>query len=497
MKTKKNHLLVYTCFMIMAFLSRCFSHEIKSSRIRSLLLAGSSAGGNDKPDTPTVAAPMVAASDFAFRSLCRQHGVDLCFTQMLHAKNVVHDESFRRNHFDFYEYRSCGTRALEIELLSPAQKNFLGEHYLFTSDDSSRLEIQQDWQTYTNGPLVVQLAGNDADTVVQAAKTILEHSPQVEGFDLNCGCPQGIARKGNYGAFLMEQDSDKVFHILESLRRELPEHITVSNKIRLPTSDRVLRERVLRLVDTGIDFLTIHGRTLKENKTNVRHCHFDRIKLAIDTIHEVHPEFPVCSNGGIEYRSDIASIIDTTGAAAIMSSEALLETPNVFQVDISQLSPREILAQQLSFARDYLQWCRLFPPLPGVLGHAGGCFNVCRGHLFKILYRYLNENTDLRDQLASHKTQTLQHAYDIVDELDRRYCLRSDSEFLSLRSSNSDSSWYRRHRSPSNIIDCQTAQANSSTDALAMNPQLLSVKERKDMIRARISNLRNQNKQQC
>ena len=49
-----------------------------------------------------VMAPMVAQSDLPFRRLCREHGTDLCFTQMIHASNFCESTQFQDSHLDIY-----------------------------------------------------------------------------------------------------------------------------------------------------------------------------------------------------------------------------------------------------------------------------------------------------------------------------------------------------------------------------------------------------------
>lgn len=428
-------------------------------------------------------APMVAASDYPFRQFLRQHcGVDLTYTQMLHSKNFCNDHKFRRAHLDLYEAGAT------YDTLVPSQLECLGKGSSIPSG-LSREEAR--------APLMVQLAGHNVNLVVKAALMIMDHTGGgVAGFDLNCGCPQGIARKGRYGAFLMEENDRLVCEILSALRSALPPSTAVSAKIRLPMDDDILQDRIPRLVGTGINFMTIHGRTLVENKTKVGAVHTDRIRLAIDAARRVDPNFPVVANGGMETYRDVQEIMQSTGAVAAMSSEALLETPNIFMPESLDLTPHERMEQQFSFARDYLNVCAtIAPPLPGVLGisrYKGGSFTVARGHLFKFLHRYLQEHPDMRDRMAADGGEnTLPQARALVEELYERYADLPEEEWHKLPSSSNDASWYRRHRKPGRHVHQKEIRVSS----LMPSEQEESVDERKQRMKARIQRLRMQNKE--
>lgn len=267
--------------------------------------------------------------------------------------------------------------------------------------------------------------------------------------------------------------------ILTKLRQHVPSHLTVSAKIRLPRSlnKQDVKNRITRLTQTGINFLTVHGRTLEENKTKTGAVHVDMLKLAVETAGTV----PVVVNGGIESHADVQTMLETTNAAAVMSSEALLETPNLFSIDSSLLSPQELFQQQVGMARDYIHLCAATPPLPGVLGQYGS-FAIVKGHLFKILHRYLHKHTDLRDQLT--KCTRLTHAVEVLEHLETRY--PSEEACTSCPSSAVDASWYRRHWS----ANCRVHQRNRRQSKQEENVQ--SIDEKKEAIKLRIEKLRNE-----
>lgn len=138
-----------------------------------------------------VAGPMVDQSELPFRMLCRAHGAEVCFTPMLHAALFVKDAKYRRDNFT-----TC-----------PGDR-----------------------------PLIVQFCANDPDTFAAAARLVEQ---DCDGVDLNLGCPQGIAKKGHYGAFLQDD-----WHLIARMVQAASEavRIPVSCKIRVfPDPEKTVR----------------------------------------------------------------------------------------------------------------------------------------------------------------------------------------------------------------------------------------------------------------
>jgi hypothetical protein len=110
--------------------------------------------------------------------------------------------------------------------------------------------------------MVVPAPRGELDPLVLAAARLAQD--HCDAIDLNCGCPQGIARRGHYGAFLLDEP-ELIEDIVRTLVGGLRIPVFVKMRV-LPQLERTL-SLVKRLEAAGCSLLTIHGRT-REQKTS-------------------------------------------------------------------------------------------------------------------------------------------------------------------------------------------------------------------------------------
>lgn len=285
------------------------------------------------PTRKVVCAPMVDQSELAFRMLCRKYGAGVCYTPMMNSKIFVQNSHYRKEKFN----------------TNPQDR-----------------------------PLVVQFCGNDPDILLAAARMV---ENDCDAIDLNLGCPQGIARKGNYGSFLLTE-TDLLKNIVSTLHNSLK--VPVTCKIRLLPEMEDTLALCHALEDAGCQLLTVHGRTRFQNKQTVGSCDWDKIKEIKQAL-----KIPVMANGGIGNLADLNACMDATGVDGVMSSEALLENPCLFDHRGPEAWPT-----RTQCVREYL----------GFVKETGGeMFKFIKAHSFKLLWGALTIHPELRPQLGRTK----------------------------------------------------------------------------------------------
>ncbi|VEU35888.1 unnamed protein product [Pseudo-nitzschia multistriata] len=370
-----------------------------------------------RQDKALVVAPMVDASDLPFRLLCRRYGANLCYTPMIHSRLVVDSKTYR--------------------------EKFTGT-----------------WLETADRPLIAQICGSDPDDFLKAARLV---EPYVDGIDINCGCPQGIARRGDYGAFLLEQE-DKLLklvkHLVANLTvplsvkvRLLPDPETNPHKLNDPSYkgfDTPAASLALygKLVDAGVHLLTIHGRTRKQKQDMTGVADWETIRKAVELYGD---RIPIFANGSIEHYSDVEECLRTTNCDGVMSSESLLEFPPIFY-KTPQSPPSQRTIGRLQLAEEYMDLAKKYPPNKGGQGSGLKCIRI---HVHRFLHKDLQEDTEFRQKIIADKSLSdLEESLELCRQKHTRENHSVGDEALS---------WYRRHRDAKVQRDIQS-ERNDAED---------------------------------
>lgn len=265
--------------------------------------------------------------------LTRKYGAQLCYTPMLHSRMFADGEGYRR------------------EFFSPHPED---------------------------RPLVVQFCGNDPEILLRAAKYV---ENDCDAVDINFGCPQGIAKKGKYGSFLLEK-TELIRSLVTTLHQNLKVPVTCKMRCLPNEADTIALAKVMEA--SGCAMLVVHGRCREHKKQDVGPANWTIIKKIKESL-----SIPVIANGGMATYEDCIRCLEYTGCDGVMSSESILEYPALFDQqnlcwDLDKLS------------LEYLECVEKYP------GEAD--LKNVRSHLHKFLYTGLKVHTDLRDRLSDAKS---------------------------------------------------------------------------------------------
>jgi len=247
--------------------------------------------GSHQLDNNLILAPMAGVTDRPFRQLCRAHGAGLCVSEM-----VTSDASL---------YASRKT--------------------------VKRLDHEGE-----SAPISVQIVGNVPEVMASAAQVNVEHGADI--IDINMGCPKKKVCKVAAGSALL-QDEPLVARILETVVNAVDVPVTL--KIRTGW-DRDNRNGVAiaKLAEAaGIQALAVHGRTRADGFSG--DAEYDTITAIKEAV-----KIPVIANGDITDPVKAKTVLEHTGADAIMIGRAAQGRPWIFEDIAHYLATSELLDER-------------------------------------------------------------------------------------------------------------------------------------------------------
>ena len=233
--------------------------------------------GNIETTSNIFLAPMAGVTDFAFRSVAKDFGAGLTYTEMISAKGLV---------------------------LSKNQKIY--EEMLKTLPNEK--------------PCAVQIFGSDPVFFAKACQ-----HPLVQKFDtidINMGCPAPkVIKNGDGSALLLNPDLAE--EIAKACVAATDKPITVKMRAGFFKNDFVAADLAKRLEKVGVKAITIHGRTRQEMYSGK--ANLDVIKAVKNAV-----KIPVIGNGDVVCKQSLKAMLET-GVDGVMIGRGAMGAPWIFQ----------------------------------------------------------------------------------------------------------------------------------------------------------------------
>ncbi len=243
-------------------------------------------------------------------------------------------------------------------------------------------------------PVVFQIFGNDAKTIVEAAKIVQDLGPDI--IDLNMGCSvRKVAMKGS-GAGLLRNPLE-AGRIMEELAKNLSIPVTAKIRLGWSSSQRNYLEVARILEQSGASLIAVHGRTKDQAYTG---------KADWNAIGEIKARagIPVLGNGDITSAREAEQRINEFKVDGVLIGRAAIGNPWIFSGVERENVP---LPEVIAVMRRHLQAMVRFYDLPYGL-------TLFRKHAVKYL-RLFDGAASYRSRLV--RTDSLEEFESILDEI--------------------------------------------------------------------------------
>ncbi|MGD0710386.1 MAG: tRNA dihydrouridine synthase DusB [Bacteroidales bacterium] len=241
---------------------------------------------------PLLLAPMEDISDQAFRKVIKPFGADMMYTEFISSEGLI--------------------------------RNALKSKKKLIISDEER-------------PIGIQIFGHDIDSMKQAAELAEEAKPDL--IDINFGCPvKKVVNKGA-GAALMK-DIPRMIEMTKAVVRSTTLPVTVKTRIGWDDKSKNIIDIAERLQDTGIQALTIHGRT----RAQIYSGNADWTLIG-EVKNNPVIKIPIFGNGDIDSPQKAFEMKEKYNVDGIMIGRASIGNPWIFSQIKNYLNKGTLLAE--------------------------------------------------------------------------------------------------------------------------------------------------------
>jgi tRNA-dihydrouridine synthase B len=169
-------------------------------------------------------------------------------------------------------------------------------------------------------PISVQLIGSDIDALKKSIEILESYNFDI--LDINAGCPSKRAIKSEQGGYLLK-DLEKLKEILYVSVKYSSKPVSLKTRVGFDQKLDV-NEFIKAVNDSGIDFLTVHARTVK-SRSNVNALDLEFVKKLKESI-----SIPLVGNGDIYNPKFAKYYLDYTNVDALMIGRGSIGNPEIF-----------------------------------------------------------------------------------------------------------------------------------------------------------------------
>lgn len=256
--------------------------------------------GNVQLDNEVFLSPMAGVTDLPFRTICKEKGCGMLYTEMINAKALCYDDE----------------------------------------NTKKMLNLEDDGH-----PVAVQIFGSDPEYMGKAASIMNQYTNDI--LDINMGCPAPKVIKNGDGSALM-RNPKLAAEVLTAVVKNSEKPVTL--KIRKGWDDNSVNAVEIAKIaeECGISALAIHGRTREQ---------FYSGKADWDIIAEIKQSIniPVIGNGDVFDVQDAVNMLEKTKCDAIMIGRGSQGNPWIFNrinhyMKTGEVLPEPTLEEKISTA---------------------------------------------------------------------------------------------------------------------------------------------------